>query len=117
MTSSRVRLLMVALLGGVLVAANAAEKNPPLPPPPPLPKGPATTAPPPPEGAIEPEITITSERDEIHEEYRYNGVLYMVKIIPAVGPPYYLVYDDRGRARRSDLEPDIIVPQWVIKRF
>jgi hypothetical protein len=41
----------------------------------------------------------------------------MVKIIPAVGPPYYLVYDDRGRARRSDLEPDIIVPQWVIKRF
>jgi hypothetical protein len=118
MISSRVRLLIVALLSGAFAGADAAEKAlPVLPPPPPPPKE-ATTAPPlPSDGTIEPEITITTERDEIHEEYRYNGVLYMVKIIPAVGPPYYLVYDDRGRARRSDLEPDIIVPQWVIKRF
>lgn len=117
MASSRVCLLMVVLLGAAFVAAGAAEKSPPVPPPPPLPKDAPVTAPPPPGESIEPEITITTERDEIHEEYRYNGVLYMVKIIPAVGPPYYLVYDDRGRARRSDLEPDIIVPQWVIKRF
>ena len=113
---TRVRLLLAAVLSGAWVVANAAEKNGTVPPPPPLPKD-AATASPPPESAIEPEITITSEGNEIHEEYRYNGVLYMVKIIPAVGPPYYLVYDDRGRARRSDLEPDIIVPQWVIKRF
>lgn len=116
MMSSRVRLFVFALLSGALAGADAAEKaSPVLPPPPPKE---ATSAPPlPSDGAIEPEITITTERDEIHEEYRYNGVLFMVKIIPAIGPPYYLVYDDRGRARRSDLEPDIIVPQWVIKRF
>jgi hypothetical protein len=97
---------LLAVLCSLFGAAGAAEKNAPLPPPPP-----------PPGDAIEPEITITSERDEIHEEYRYNGVLYRVKVIPAVGPPYYLEYDDRGRARRSDLEPDVIVPRWVIKRF
>jgi hypothetical protein len=25
------------------------------------------------------------------EEYRMNGVLYMVKVTPTVGPPYYLI--------------------------
>lgn len=120
MMLSRFRLLIVVILANALTAiAAAADKNAPLPPPPPLPAQTSKDAAPPapPEGTIEPEITITTERDEIHEEYRYNGVLYMVKVIPSVGPPYYLVYDDRGRARRSDLEPDIIVPQWVIKRF
>ncbi len=113
--SSRLTLLLVPVLSGALAAAHAADKGEPLPPPPPT-SG-ASTAPPLPESGIEPEITITTERDEIHEEYRYNGVLYMVKVIPSVGPPYYLVYDDQGRSRRSDLEPDIIVPQWVIRRF
>ncbi len=67
--------------------------------------------------AIEPEITITTKGTEIHEEYRYNGQLYMVKVKPAKGPPYYLIYDERGNMRRSDIEPDIIAPSWVIKRF
>jgi len=117
MTSSRAHLLLFVILAGLVAASVAAERGAPVPPPPPLPETATPSAPAPAEGAIEPEITITSEGTEIHEEYRYNGLLYMVKVIPAVGPPYYLVYDDRGRSRRSDLEPDIIVPQWVIKRF
>lgn len=68
-------------------------------------------------GALEPEITIKSRGNEIHEEYRANGRLYMVKVKPAKGPPYYLIYDERGNFRRSDLEPDVVVPSWVIKRF
>lgn len=66
---------------------------------------------------LEPEVTITTRGTEIHEEYRLNGQLYMVKVIPARGAPYYLIYDETGRARRSDLEPEIMVPNWVIKRF
>ena len=68
--------------------------------------------------ALEPEVTIRSEGGIIHEEYRINGRLYMIKIIPAKGPPYYLMdYEGNGRFRRSDLEPQIAIPNWVIKRF
>ena len=107
-----------------LPAAHAAEPRPPTPPstrsaPPP---------PPPPEdyqpprratdgGDLEPEVTIQTRGTEIHEEYRYNGQLYMVKVTPARGPAYYLIYDERGNTRRSDLEPEFTVPTWIIKRF
>ena len=112
------RVLLVAALFCFVAVIDAAEKRgAEVPAPPPLQESPKSASPPASPGAIEPEITITSKGSEIHEEYRYNGVLYMVKVIPKHGAPYYLVYDDRGRARRSDLEPDIIVPQWVIKRF
>lgn len=111
-------MLLAMLIGLAAVLDAAAERGATVPPPPPPPAESApATSPPTSSGAIEPEITITTKGKEIHEEYRYHGQLYMVKIIPAHGPPYYLVYDERGRARRSDLEPDVIVPQWVIRRF
>jgi Protein of unknown function (DUF2782) len=116
MGSLPVCLVLFVLMTGSAAALCAARADD-APPPPPPPDTATMPTPPPNEGPIEPEITITSKGNEIHEEYRYNGVLYMVKVIPAHGPPYYLVYDERGRSRRSDLEPDIIVPQWVIKRF
>lgn len=117
--------LAVAALLGLLalpVAAVAAERPArapaaaPEPPPPPEQYDPPDLP-----GAdideLEPEVTITTRGTEIHEEYRLNGQLYMVKVIPARGAPYYLIYDEVGRARRSDLEPEIMVPNWVIKRF
>ena len=70
------------------------------------------------EDLLEPEITITTKRDEIHEEYRINGRLYMIKIIPAKGPPYYLIdYDGTGEFRRSNREPTISPPLWVLQEF
>jgi hypothetical protein len=113
-------ILLVILIAAIAVIDAAAQRDVPVPPPPALPPADSATEPLSPAAAeepIEPEITITGKGTEIHEEYRYNGVLYMVKVIPSRGPPYYLIYDERGRSRRSDLEPDIIVPQWVIKRF
>lgn len=66
----------------------------------------------------EPEVTITTKGTEIHEEYRLNGRLYMVKVIPKNGKPYYLIdHEGSGQFRRSDFEPRIAVPTWVIKRF
>lgn len=123
------RTLTITALLVVAVTAGAAEpsKNPPTPkpapgrpaapPPPPLPEN---YNPPDLPGArdqVEPEITIKSRGTDTHEEYRLNGQLYMVKVTPAKGPPYYLIYDERGNARRSDLQPDVVVPNWVIKRF
>ncbi|MEK7191566.1 MAG: DUF2782 domain-containing protein, partial [Pseudomonadota bacterium] len=81
-----------------LSAADAPKKSAtPVPAPPPLRDG--TVAVEPPEGTIEPEITITTKGTEIHEEYRANGRLYMVKVVPAKGKPYYLLYDELGKVR------------------
>jgi phytoene dehydrogenase-like protein len=57
-------------------------------------------------------------RVAIAEEYRIGGRLYMVKVIPKKGPPYYLI-DPNGSGVfvRSDLAPDVSPPMWVIKRF
>ena len=56
--------------------------------------------------------------DVTHEEYRVNGVLYMIRVVPKRGKPYYLI-DRRGEGvfERSDLEPQFTVPMWLIKRF
>ena len=67
---------------------------------------------------LEPEITITPKPDAIHEEYRINGRLYMIKVKPKNGRPYYLIdREGSGEFARSDLEPKIAIPMWVLKRF
>ncbi len=67
----------------------------------------------------EPQVTITRYSEQTVEEYRAGGKLYMIKITPKNGPPYYLV-DDRGDgkfARQDSLDSGLRVPRWVIKRF
>ncbi|HKK16973.1 MAG TPA: DUF2782 domain-containing protein [Gammaproteobacteria bacterium] len=67
--------------------------------------------------AIEPEVTIIQREDRVIEEYRINGHLYMVKITPSVGKPYFLVDrdgDGQLESRSSQLYEDITVPQWVL---
>jgi hypothetical protein len=67
----------------------------------------------------EPQVTITKRTDQTVEEYRVGGRLYMIKITPKVGPPYYLV-DDRGDgkfARQESLDSGFRPPRWVIHRF
>src|SRR5512142_1436143 len=89
------------------------------------PEAPTKAEPPPPppmvaeEAPGEPQVTITKEVDETVEEYRANGRLYMIKITPKHGAPYYLV-DDRGDgkfARQESLDSGFRVPRWIIKRF
>lgn len=67
----------------------------------------------------EPAVTITTEQGEGIEEYRANGKLYMIKITPKHGKPYYLV-DERGDgkfARQESLDSGLRVPRWVLFRF
>jgi hypothetical protein len=66
---------------------------------------------------IEPEVTIIRREKEVVEEYRINGNLYMVKITPVVGKPYYLIDrdgDGRLESRRTGIYDDGQVPQWVL---
>ena len=43
---------------------------------------------------LEPQITITKRGNDQVEEHRVNGKLYMMKVTPNHGVPYYLVDDD-----------------------
>ena len=68
----------------------------------------------------EPEVTIIKRDDQTIEEYRVKGQLYMIKVVPVVGPPYYLI-DSTGdgslNMRRNDLDPGLVVPSWMIFRW
>lgn len=66
-----------------------------------------------------PEITIRKEKSQTIEEYRIRGKLYMVKVTPAHGRPYYLV-DPNGSGhfiRRDEVSSIPIVPQWILFEF
>lgn len=66
-----------------------------------------------------PAVTIKPSSQGRVIEYRANGRLYMLKIIPRVGKPYYLI-DQRGDgqfARQDSLDSGLRPPMWVIKEF
>ena len=105
-------------------AANSAKDKAtapatvPAPPPPPENYQPPAAPELPGTGQPEPEVTITTKGTEIHEEYRLNGRLYMIKVTPTKGKPYYLIdQEGSGKFRRDDFQPRIAIPMWVIKRF
>lgn len=63
-----------------------------------------------------PQIVIRPGEDEVYYEYRVNGELMEIKVVPKVGPPYYLVPSDGGGWIR-DTESDLLVPSWVLFRW
>lgn len=74
---------------------------------------------PPPAGSEEvaPTVTIrTAGNGDRVEEYREGGKVYMVRVVPVRGKPYYLYDDDRnGRLDRSDADKHTIAPvYWTI---
>ena len=66
---------------------------------------------------IEPAVTLEEHHNRSVEEYRINGNLYMIKITPKAGAPYYLV-DDTGTGdmelRRGPAGRDIKIPRWTL---
>jgi hypothetical protein len=119
-------LILAVLMAPALAAepaANGVKKQAPTssvpaPPPPPENYNPPAAPELPDAGQPEPEVTITTKGTEIHEEYRLNGRLYMIKVVPKKGKPYYLIdQEGSGQFRRSDFESRIAIPNWVIKRF
>ena len=108
-------LLLVCSLPVFAVPPPDLEPLPDTPPPP-------VSTPPVPTGLadddLEPEVRIIKRDDAIVHEYRANGRLYMVKVVPVRGYPYYL-YDADGNgsleSRQDRLEP--VIPRWVIHRW
>ncbi len=63
-------------------------------------------------------VVIRSDGDNTFYEYRVNGEISEIKVVPKVGKPYYLVpsrHDDGEFMRKDD--PQISVPKWVIFRW
>lgn len=76
------------------------------------------------EAAEEPEpsgkVTIQSPDDQLINEFRINGQLYMIRITPKKGAPYYLVDSDGDgdlETRWNELAPDLLIPSWVLLRW
>lgn len=67
--------------------------------------------------AMEPDITIIRKGKKTIEEYRINGQLYMIRVKPDIGPPYYLIDTDGDGnldVRRSDLDDGLYINQWKL---
>ena len=107
------KLLSVVLLAVIFPVAAEPPVLQPLPPPAPPQTGPAGE-----EGI--PEVRIIRKDDAMIHEYRVNGLLYMIKIVPGIGLPYYLIDTDGDgslESRYNNLEPGMMVPQWMIYRW
>ena len=108
--------IVAMLLAAALPVAAQQAKPPelqPLPAPPPPPPGYE------PDPALEPQVTILKRGTDTVEEYRINGKLYMIKITPAGGRPYYLV-DNTGAGnfvRYDNFDSGLRPPMWVIFEF
>ena len=121
-------------LGFVSVGQAQSPSDRPLPAqsaPTPKGKAPAKTnlqpipePPPPPAGleldsSFEPQISIQRRGNDTIEEFRIRGKLYMVKVTPAHGKPYYLV-DNVGRGdfqRHESYDGGTRPPMWVIHQW
>jgi len=109
------RRLIAVVLSAVALQAVAQTRPPKLEP---LPELPA-----PPPGIIddvpEPQVTITKRGADKVEEFRLQGKLYMLKVTPPNGTPYYMI-DNQGNGnwvRQDATSSGLRVPMWVIKSF
>ncbi|MBF0126040.1 MAG: DUF2782 domain-containing protein [Magnetococcales bacterium] len=53
-------------------------------------------------------------------EFAINGAVFEIQVVPANGPPYYLIDNDGDglfETRLNGYEPKLVVPQWVLFRF
>ena len=64
-----------------------------------------------------PDVVLIESKQRSIQEYRQNGKLTMIKVVPKKGKPYYMVPEDPTK-HFGDLErADRLVPKWKIKEF
>jgi hypothetical protein len=66
---------------------------------------------------MEPDITIVRKGKSTVQEYRRAGKLYMIKVVPDIGPAYYMVDSDGDGhvdVRGSDMDRGSNINMWKI---
>ena len=66
---------------------------------------------------LEPDITIIRKGKKTIQEFRRGGRLYMIKVVPDIGPPYYFLDNDgdgKMDVRRDDLDKGSNINVWKI---
>lgn len=118
------QIVVALLLSSALSAAAQSTQPKDLRPLPEVPEPPELALPSPgvdEEGSsLEPQVTITKRGEDKVEEYRINGRLYMIKITPRIGLPYYLIDnfgDGTFATGTGGLDQGIRPPMWVIRQF
>ena len=76
---------------------------------------------PPPAPSLEeargPDVTLIAGEERTVYEYRRNGKLRMIKVVPRVGKPYYLAPRDPTTGFGDLEQAETLVPRWVLIEF
>ncbi len=60
------------------------------------------------------DIVIRAGDERTIREYRVNGQLYAIKVVPKVGKPYYLIAEDsKGEPLHFD-DTKMLIPSWKV---
>ena len=113
LTQLRLKFSLSLLMSMLLTSPTLYAVNDILPPPP-LPEEPQKST-----DIPEPEVRIIRKKDRVIEEYSINGQIRYIKIIPTMGPAYYMVdTDGDGEVDRrfNDLENPPI-NQWILFKW
>ncbi len=106
------------IAGGTLLAQEDLEKPPEIPP---AVEEEDSLPPKVQDEQLEPSVTIREEEDRRIEEYRLNGRVYMVKVIPKKGIPYYYIDTDGDGQLELDMDQQALNPvqpvQWKLKEW
>jgi len=84
---------------------------------------PSTTTPrePPPAVSITeargPDVTLIAGEKRTVYEYRQNGKLRLIKVVPENGRPYFLAPRDPTQGFGDLEQADMLVPEWVLIEF
>jgi len=114
--------LMFVLTALLMVTPLLAQED--LERPPPIPAEDTEDVPIPPkvqQEQIEPTVTIREEENRLIEEYRMNGQIYMVKVTPRGGIPFYYIDTDGDGKLELDVDQQAMNPvqpvHWKIKEW
>ena len=114
----------IAVMSAMILLPGSALAQEDLAKPPPIPPADTEDVPIPPkiqEEQIVPTVTIREEDERMIEEYRLNGQVYMVKVTPKGGIPYYYI-DTNGDGRLElDMDQSAMNPvqpvYWKVKEW
>ena len=117
-------LLAIAALAAMVLFPGSLPAQDDLAKPPPIPPADAEDVPIPPkiqEEQIVPTVTIREEEDRMIEEYRLDGQVYMVKVTPRGGIPYYYIDTDGDGRLELDMDQRALNPvqpvYWKVKEW